>query len=440
MNMTRRAFLGACGISIAFSQSRTRPNIVFILSEDHHFQAAGFAGNPKIQTPNLDELAKRGTVFSNAISSSPQCAPSRGILLTGLEPFRTGVLSNHSRRFTTPAVPTVIAQLKSNGYETSLIGKWQTPNAPSDLGFSNAPLWVKTNDQSEPPYLMLKGMAGKETLKADDANEAFTQAAVDYFPGVKQKPFFLFLSMLSSRLGLPIEDKFLQRYKGQQPASLAPPDQDPEGKKFGWKRYYANISKLDDCVGRVVAALEKSGELANTILFFSGDNGFLCGSHGKVGKVYPWEAALRVPMFATGAGVKKGNVIDAPVSTSDLPATWLALAGVKPVASLAGRSLRSTLETGKPVTDESFALWCEPEKEYGRGLEPYRIVRTRTHKLIQWQSGGVELYEWPNDPHENRNLAGDPSSQKVLGQLKRKLEARMAERKDPFLAPGPAGD
>ena len=439
MDMTRRAFLVACGISIAASQSRTRPSILFILSEDHHFQAAGFAGNPKILTPNLDALASRGMVFSNAISSSPQCAPSRGVLLTGLEPFRTGVLSNYSKRFTTAAGPSVIAQLQSSGYETSLIGKWQTPNTPAELGFSSAPLWIKTNDQSEPPYLMSKGIGGKETLKAEDANEAFTQAAVEYLGGAKQKPFFLFLSLLNSRARSP-EEKYLGRYRGQPSATLAPPNQDPEGKNFAWKRYYATISQMDDCVGRVVAALEKSGELANTILFFAGDNGYLCGSHGKIGKVYPWEAALRVPMFVAGHGVKGGQTIDAPVSTADLPATWLDLAEAKlPANALCGRSLKSTIETGKPVTNESFALWCEPSKEHGRGLEPYRIIRTRTHKLVQWQSGVVELYEWPNDPHEARNLAADPSSQKVLGQLKRKLEAQMADRKDPFLAPGAGG-
>ena len=440
MDMTRRAFLGACGISIASSQVRRRPSVVFILSEDHHFQAAGFAGNPKIKTPNLDALAKRGMVFSNAITSSPQCAPSRGILLTGLEPYRTGMLSNHSRRFTTPAGPSVIAQLQTSGYETSLIGKWQTSDSPSDLGFSNAPLWLKTNDQSEPPYLLFKGSAGKEILKVEDANDAFTQATVDYFTASKRKPFFLFLSLLNSRVGVPADENSLKRYKGQQAVDLAPPDQDPEGRSFAWKRYYATISKMDDCVGRIVAALEKSGELANTILFFAGDNGYLCGSHGRIGKVYPWEAALRVPMFVTGPGVKSGHVIDAPVSTSDLPATWLEIAEVKPVGALAGRSLKSTLETGKPVTNEAYSLWCEPLKEFSRGLDPYRIVRTRTHKLVQWQSGAVELYEWPNDPHEKRNLAADPSSQKVLGQLKRKLEARMVDRKDPFLAPGPSGD
>ena len=101
------------------------------------------------------------------------------------------------------------------------------------------------------------------------------------------------------------------------------------------------------------------------------------------------------------------------------------------------RSLKFTIETGKPVTNESFSVWCDPSKENSRGVEMYRLIRTRTHKLILWQSGAVELYDWPADPEEKRNLAADPSSQKVLGQLKRKLEAHMADRKDPMLARAP---
>ena len=83
---------------------------------------------------------------------------------------------------------------------------------------------------------------------------------------------------------------------------------------------------------------------------------------------------------------------------------------------------------------ESYSSWCDPRKENSQGVEPYRVIRTRTHKLILWQSGTVELYDWPADPEEKRNLAGDPSSQKVLGLLKRKLEAQMSDRKDPMLA------
>ena len=89
MNWTRRAFLSACGISIAASQNRKRPNILFILTDDHHFQASGYAGNPHIQTPQLDALAKKGMVFTQAISASPQTAPSRGVMLTGQEPYKT---------------------------------------------------------------------------------------------------------------------------------------------------------------------------------------------------------------------------------------------------------------------------------------------------------------------------------------------------------------
>ena len=196
-------------------------------------------------------------------------------------------------------------------------------------------------------------------------------------------------------------------------------------------------SSLDDSIGKVLAALEKSQELTETIIFFAGANGNLSGSHERTRKVLPWEASLRVPMLVAGVGVHAGAKSDAPVSAADLPATWLDLAQMKLATPLAGRSLKVAIETGKAVTDESYSSWCDPKKENSQGSEPYRLIRTRTHKLVLWQSGTVELYDWPADPEEKRNLAADPSSQKVLGLLKRKLEAQMADRKDPML-PKPA--
>ncbi len=432
MNWTRRAFLGACGISIASAQSKKRPNILFILSDDHHFQAVGFAGNPHIQTPKLVTLAGRGVIFSNAISSSPQCAPSRGVLLTGLEPFRTGVTSNGARRFNMYGGATIVSQLLMSGYETTLIGKWQTHRLPSVFGFSKVPLWINTRDTVESPYMLSRGVPVQETVKVPNCTEAFSQAAVEYLESPRQRPFFLWLSYLHSKSELPTEAQALAQYKKKN-AELAPPLHDKDALPFNWRRYYSAITHLDEGIGKVIAALEKAGDLDNTVIFFCGANGNMCGSHGKSGKVYPWEASIRVPMLVSGAGVRGGIQSDQPVSTADFPATWLDLAQVKPATPLAGRSLKATLETGKTVSNESYAYWCDPVSESSHGVDPYRIIRTRTHKLILWESGEVELYDWPNDPEEKRNLISDPGSQKVLGQLKRKLEAHMADRKDPML-------
>ncbi len=432
MNWTRRAFLGACGLSIAAAQNRKRPNILFILTDDHHFQAAGYTGNPHIQTPQLDALAKKGMVFTQAISASPQTAPSRGVLLTGQEPYKTGVTSNGARKYNVPVGPSIMEQLQASGYETSLIGKWQALKPPSALGFTNAPLWIQINDAAENYYFLSRGVPAQETVKVDNSTEAFTQAAIEYLAQPHEKPFFLWLSYLHEKVE-PRESPFLALY-AKTKVIQPPPLHDKNSLPFNWRRYYATISHLDDSIGKVLAALEKSAELADTIIFFAGANGSLSGSHERTGKILPWEASLRVPMLVAGPGVQSGAKSDAPVSTADLPATWLDFAQVKPVSPLAGRSLKVSIETGKAVTDESYSSWCDLKKENSQGAEPYRVIRTRTHKLVLWQSGTVELYDWPADPEEKRNLAADPSSQKVLGLLKRKLEAQMADRKDPMLA------
>lgn len=137
---TRRQWLASAAVPLLAAQKQ-RPNILFLISDDHHFQCLGAAGNPHIQTPNLDRLASRGVHFTNGIISTPQCAPSRGILLSGLESYQTGLESNGRLEFRAGIGPTAVEQMRRSGYETTLVGKWHIPATPETCGFSRAPLW-----------------------------------------------------------------------------------------------------------------------------------------------------------------------------------------------------------------------------------------------------------------------------------------------------------
>ena len=146
--LNRRQFTGAAagaaitGAGMAQSGAR-KPNIVFIFSDDHHYQCLGAAGNPHIQTPNLDKLAARGVHFTHAMISTPQCCPSRGVMLSGLETYQSGLQSNGYTAFKPGYPPTVIEQLRRSGYDTNLVGKVHIMNMPQDLCCANAPPWLR---------------------------------------------------------------------------------------------------------------------------------------------------------------------------------------------------------------------------------------------------------------------------------------------------------
>ncbi|MBI1895692.1 MAG: sulfatase-like hydrolase/transferase [Acidobacteria bacterium] len=184
------------------------------------------------------------------------------------------------------------------------------------------------------------------------------------------------------------------------------------------------ITHLDEAIGRLLDKIDWS----NTVVFFLGDNGYLCGTKGLSGKVYPWEESVRVPGAVAGGPVRGGVRIDEPIASIDFPATWLDLAGLKPAQPIAGRRLRRALTSGKGAPEEAFVVWDDGRPEaltVHRAVEPYRQVRTRRHKLIVWESKKQALYDHVEDLGEERNLIDDPKHAMLARDLRARLERRM---------------
>jgi choline-sulfatase len=413
-----------------------RPNIVFILSDDHHYQCFGAAGNPHIHTPNLDRLASRGVFFSNGQISTPQCNPSRGILLSGLETYQNGLLSNGQTAFREGLGPTVIEQLRRGGYDTALVGKWHITNSPGECGFARAPLWLRGGASRYQDPELTRGLDGKPQKISGHITDLLTDAAVDVIRTSKQ-PLFLWLAYNAPHTPWYAAPKYRKMYEGNAPKSIAPPAHPADAKQFDWITYYSVITHMDEAAGRVLDEIDARKIWDNTYVFFLGDNGFLCGTKGLNGKVYPWEESVRVPFVAAGAKVRPGAKSAAPVSSIDLPATWLELAGAKPVNPLAGRSLSGVLTSGKGEPEAGFSVWADGRAEaltVRRAVEPYRLVRTRTHKLIVWESKRQALYDLRNDPGEDHDLSAAESTAPVLKALRNLLKARMRDTSDPAAA------
>lgn len=428
--VNRREFLAAPALA-AQAQAR-RPNIVFLFSDDHHYQCLGAAGNPHIRTPHLDRLASRGIRFTHAMASTTQCAPNRGVVLSGLETYQSGLLSNGATSFKPGLGPTAIEQLRRAGYETSLVGKWHIGNMPAECGFSKAPLWLRGGSSKYVDPALRMGLEGEDKTVPGHITELLTDAACETAARARQ-PYFLWLAYNAPHTPWTAPDRF-------RPAKPAPPPEHPkDAAAFDWSTYYAVISHMDEQIGRVVDAIERAGQWDNTLIFFMGDNGYLCGARGLNGKVHPWEASVRVPFIAAGGGIKPGRTEGAPVASIDLPATWLDYAGLQPAYKLSGVSLRPELSGEWPRHEHGFAVWADGRPEalaINRAVEPYRLIRTRFYKYILWESKKEALYEVDKDPGETRNLLERPSRlhRQVRAEMRGALEERMVNTGDPARA------
>jgi arylsulfatase A-like enzyme len=432
---TRREFLaGAAAPLLAAEQ--TRPNIVFIVSDDHHYQCLGAAGNPHIRTPHLDRLASRGTFFTNGQISTAQCCPSRGVLLSGLETFQNGLLSNGQTQFAADHPPTVVEQLRAGGYDTVLVGKWHIRNQPRECGFARAPLWLRGGGSRYQDPELSRGLDARPEPVPGHITDLFTEAAVDVLRNAKQ-PLFLWLTYNAPHTPWFAAPRYREPYEGRSPEQLAPPAHPASAKPFDWATYYSVITHLDEGVGRVVNEIETRRLWENTWIFFLGDNGFMCGTKGWNGKVVPWEESVRVPFLAAGDKIRRGVRSEAAVTSIDLPATWADLAGVKPSYKLAGRPLTKLLRSGSGGPEAGFSVWADGRPEAltpARAVEPYRLVRTAGHKLIVWESGRQALYDVRRDPGEEHDLTNEPRSAATLARLRALLRERMKETNDPAAA------
>lgn len=422
--LSRRQFLAAAAL-----QTPSRPNIVFLCSEDHHYQCLGVNGNPYIATPHLDKLASRGVNFTHGIISTSQCAPSRGILLSGLETYQSGLISNGAISFKPGLGPTVVEQLRRSGYATHLVGKWHIDNMPAACGFSHAPLWLRGGGSKYIDPLLRRGLDGKDEVTPGHITELFSNAAIDVIRAATG-PYLLWLTYNAPHSPWSALDQF--RPKNPQPPPVHPKDAAP----FNWSTYYAVISHMDAQIGRVIEAIEATGQWNNTVVVFLGDNGFLCGTKGLTGKVRPWEESIRVPYILAGGPVKARGKDSSPVASIDLPATFLDYAGLRPAYPLSGASLKPILDGRHSPREHAFSVWADGRVgalSGNQSVEPYRLVRTRFYKYVLWESGQEALYEFEKDPGETNNLLAKPSAlhKQVAAEMRGALAERMDATKDP---------
>jgi arylsulfatase A-like enzyme len=399
-----------------------QPNFILILADDLGWNDVGFSGNGFTDTPNLDQLAKDGMIFSRACASAPNCAPTRACLMTGQYPPRHGVYTvvddrhapgspNHkiiaatSREALPTESITVAEALKTSGYATGMFGMWNLgrgrsgPTTPTGQGFD-----VFT----EPKQLGFEKDAYHDA-KGRYSPDALTDAALDWMDSVKGKPFFLYLPFHDVHAPYDPKPQLLSKYQAR--AGVIDPAK------------AATVEAMDANVGRLLAALEKAGLRESTYVIFTSDNGgdrqFVAPLRGGKGQLY--EGGLRVPAAIRGPGIRAGGISGVTTLSMDWFPTMLELAGVKAPAGLAldGCNLAPVL-TGKATVLERDVFWHFPSYIGGGG--PSSAIRSGDWKLIEFfESKTSELYHLSEDPGENKDLAA--SEPKRAAELLAKLHA-----------------
>ena len=469
--------------------SADRPNIVFILSDDHAHHALGIAGHPHLKTPNLDRLAREGVWFRHAAVVTPLCAPSRAAFLTGLYGHTSGFRGNNipwPERFP----PSFLSIAKAAGYRTAYLGKKHIYNTDEPL--PGIDRWVSFVNQGwfVNPEMNVDG----DRRKLTGANgDLLTDFAGEFIRANRQAPFAMvvaykeahsqqtapprFNSMFEdAAMTLPAtwnEDKstkpafFVPQpnipdsgFAEPNPGGNNPPDQTQRDQRAVKKirNYYRCIAALDDYVGRIRQALEETGRLDNTILIFGGDNGYFLGDHGRFEKMTPHEESVRIPlMMRFPPAIRAGTISDELVLNIDLAPTLYDLAGLKGPA-VDGRSVRSIFEgrgRARNWRQDTYIEWQGAEGRIQPGTSGYifqpvpppppaaaaaappiptwRALRTRDYKYAVYLNGDLsELYDLRSDPRETRNLINDPKEEKRIAALHRRLRELADETRDPL--------
>lgn len=434
--MTRRSWLGALA-GAAVAAAEPKPNFVFILADDLGGHDIGPYGAKYFKTPNLDKLAAQGAKFTNAYAACPVCSPSRAAILTGKYPVRTGVTdwipgrpSHAQGPITTPRTATELKleeqtipeRLKAAGYRSAAVGKWHLGGkgfSPTDQGFD---VNVGGNESGSPPrskqpYFGPFELPGISAKPGEFLTELLTQAACKFIEENRDQPYFLYLAHYTVHIPLGAREAAVKKHACAPDCPYNPV-------------YAAMVESLDDSVGAVMEAIERSGAASRTVLVFFSDNGGLRyeGASQKAvtdnaplraGKGHLYEGGIREPMLVRWPGkVKAGAVIDTPVCGIDWAPTMCDLAGV-PAGAVDGVSLRPLLTGGKLRARPLF--WHYPHYS-NQGGEPGSVIREGEWKLIEFhRDGRRELFNVVKDEGEKVNLVR--KEPKVAARLAAKLEA-----------------
>lgn len=402
----------------AAALAATKPyNVIFLLVDDMGLADVSAYGNLYHQTPHIDRLAADGVLFTNAYAAAPNCSPTRGSIMTGKWPARTGVTQYLPGNFFPykkalqadlpdglPLDEIILPQpLKAAGYATASIGKWHLGAGPYlperrgfDLNFAGGHWGHHTRMFAPHPTLPIP-----DAKPGDYLTERLTLEASKFIRANKDEPFFLYLPLYSVHSPIQAKETLIEKYKKRD---------DPSGRNNA--TYAAMVEGVDECVGSLMKTLSELGIDSRTIFFFFSDNGgverIAFNGGYRRGKGWVFEAGIREPLIVKWPGVvTPGSTEDTPVSSVDFYPTILEMAGVNDMGNHVsdGVSLVPLLK-GNGRLNRDTLYWHYPHYS-NAGSPPCGAVREGDYKLLEfYEDGHVELYDLGADPAETNDLAG----------------------------------
>lgn len=447
--MWRLLLLGAALVGAA--SAAEHPNVLFIAIDDLNDWVGVLDGHPNAKTPNIDRLASRGTLFTNAHTQAPICGPSRASLLSGLYPHTTGmyqqpkggnrVLREDKKFFDGHLLPQYMA---SHGYKTMATGKI-THGYPQDVAFEQS---MKVPGGSGPkpkqrfahhlpdvPYTGTQTDWGAYPERDEQMpDHKIANWAIDRLAESHDKPFLLAVGFHRPHVPWYVPKKWFDQHPLERVELPAIDNDDfadipeigwqvhemPKYPQLGWMQengeiakaaqaYLASTTFVDHQVGRVLEALASGPYAENTVIVLFSDHGYHLGEKHRWSKHGLWEESTRVPLIVVQPGGGKAQRSTRPVGLIDLYPTILEMAGLPARPANEGRSLT-------PLLAAPDAPWGHPAlTNYARGNYS---VRGQRYRYIRYGNGAEELYDHETDPNEWRNLAEEKSHAATLHRLR----------------------
>jgi len=507
--LTRRDFLKTAGITgatlaagtahVARGQSKpNRPNILFIMSDDHCSQAIGAYGSRLAKlnpTPTIDRLAAEGMLFENAFCTNSICTPSRACIMTGQYSQTNGVLTLDERL--APERHTLAIEMKKAGYQTAMIGKWHLKEEPAHFDYYKV---LPGQGKYFNPQFREKGKGPwrQNVVKhKGHSSDVITDIALEWFAERRkaETPFFMMLhykaphdmfqyapryesyladteipepeslysqprfgsvatrgkdDTMLDRIGTSVSKRHPYRNYGQDfhiDPNLSDKEYTHQAYQAYLKKYLRCVKGVDDNLARLFGTLGEQGLMDDTVILYTGDQGFMLGEHDYIDKRWMYEESMRMPLLVRyPKRVAAGSRTDLLVNNTDFAPTMLDLAGVETPPQMQGHSFASVLEGKEPEnwrTATYYRYWMHLTHHdipahfgirtkrhklifyYGRALPKYWGRKSMTWKSVSYPVGptpaGWEFYDLQADPHELVNQYDNPKYADLIAQLKEQL-------------------
>ena len=445
--------------SIGKPQQSEKPNVIFVLVDDLGWADLGCMGSTVYETPNIDQLASEGTVFTNAYASSPVCSPSRAAIMSGKYPARVKLtdyipgnrhygphesqkLASHPfNRQLGLEEYTIAEAFKDAGYNTFFAGKWHLGEEekyyPDHQGFYINKGGNNTGHPAGGYFSPFKNPQLTDKYEGEYLTDRLTDETINFIKNEQEHPFFVCLSFYTVHLPMQGKPEKVEKYRQKVT------EKNYDGEEFirkgdtyhkKWQNmphYAAMVESMDENIGRLLKLLEQEHLSDNTIIVFTSDNGGMATSNQteniptsnlplRAGKGYLYEGGIRVPLIVRWPGnIKAGATTDFPTTGTDFYPTLLDLAGInlEKLQHLDGISLKSVFENGETIDRPLF--WHYPHYSGGLGGTPAGAVRLGNFKLLEfYEDDHVELYNLEQDLSEEKDLSEKyPARVKELKKL-----------------------